>query len=84
VSFNSTQPLDGRIALVTGAGRARGIGRGIALALAEAGADMVVTDVGARADLHVEGVGLGELGIVDVLANNAGTGVGVGPFLGLA
>jgi NAD(P)-dependent dehydrogenase (short-subunit alcohol dehydrogenase family) len=37
--------LDGRAALVTGAGR--GIGRGIALALARAGAGVVVNDVGA-------------------------------------
>lgn len=122
----STAPLDGRIALVTGAGRARGIGRGIALALADAGADVVVTDVGTRrADLTIQGVGLGddpdeleatadlvrergrrsialpldvtdagaaaavvsrvrdELGIIDVLANNAGTGIGAGPFLDL-
>jgi 3-oxoacyl-[acyl-carrier protein] reductase/meso-butanediol dehydrogenase/(S,S)-butanediol dehydrogenase/diacetyl reductase len=34
--------LDGRIALVTGAARRRGIGRGIALALARAGADVAV------------------------------------------
>jgi NAD(P)-dependent dehydrogenase (short-subunit alcohol dehydrogenase family) len=34
--------LDGRIAVVTGAGRRRGIGRGIALALARAGADVAV------------------------------------------
>jgi NAD(P)-dependent dehydrogenase (short-subunit alcohol dehydrogenase family) len=34
--------LDGRIALVTGAGRRRAIGRGIALELARAGADVAV------------------------------------------
>jgi len=34
--------LKGRIALVTGAGRRRGIGRGIAVELARAGADVVV------------------------------------------
>ena len=37
--------LDGKTALVTGAGR--GIGRGIAIALAEAGAKVVVNDLGA-------------------------------------
>ena len=36
--------LDGKAALVTGAGR--GIGRGIALALAKAGAKVVVNDLG--------------------------------------
>src|SRR5438105_2013348 len=35
--------LQGKVAIVTGA--ARGIGRGIALRLAEAGADLMVTDV---------------------------------------
>jgi NAD(P)-dependent dehydrogenase (short-subunit alcohol dehydrogenase family) len=40
--------LDGKTALVTGAGR--GIGRGIALALAEAGAKVVVNDLGATLD----------------------------------
>ncbi|BCB74832.1 hypothetical protein GCM10022251_53680 [Phytohabitans flavus] len=127
MSFNSVAPLEGRIALVTGAGRPRGIGRGIARALAEAGADVVVTDVGVgRTDLEAGGAGLGdkpedleesarlvrergrrsmalsldvtdgaaaatvlervrdELGPVDVLVNNAGTGVGTGPFLELS
>ena len=37
--------LSGLTALVTGCGRARGIGRAIALALAGAGADVAVTDI---------------------------------------
>jgi NAD(P)-dependent dehydrogenase (short-subunit alcohol dehydrogenase family) len=40
--------LEGKTALVTGAGR--GIGRGIALALAQAGAKVVVNDLGATLD----------------------------------
>ena len=38
--------LDGKVALVTGAGRLRGIGRATALALAELGGDVVVTGTG--------------------------------------
>lgn len=37
--------LEGKVAIVTGAGRLRGIGRAIALRLAEEGADVVVTGV---------------------------------------
>ncbi len=37
--------LDGKLALVTGASHERGIGRGIALALAQAGADVACCDV---------------------------------------
>jgi 3-oxoacyl-[acyl-carrier protein] reductase len=40
------QPLTGKVAIVTGAGRHRGIGRHIALALARHGADVVVTGSG--------------------------------------
>jgi len=39
-------PLEGKVAIVTGAGRYRGIGRHIALALARQGADVVVTGSG--------------------------------------
>ncbi len=42
----SDLPLAGKVAVVTGAGRNRGIGRHIALALARHGADIVVTGSG--------------------------------------
>ncbi len=117
--------LEGKVAIVTGAGRPKGMGRASALKLAEQGANVVVTDVAReRKDLEIEGftaigddfsalerlVGeieaLGSKGLamavdvtdasqiqacvektceafggVDILFNNAGTAIGVGPFL---
>ncbi len=117
--------LQGKIAIVTGAGRPKGMGRASALKLAEQGAVVVVTDVARkRKDLEIEGLlGIGDdfralerlvseiealgskglamavdvtdagqiracvertcetFGGVDILFNNAGTGVGVGPFM---
>ena len=42
--------LDGKVAIVTGAGRLRGIGRASAVALARMGADVVVTGTGRSPD----------------------------------
>jgi NAD(P)-dependent dehydrogenase (short-subunit alcohol dehydrogenase family) len=57
--------LEGKVAIVTGAGRPKGMGRASALKLAEQGAIVVVTDVAReRKDLMIEGL----LGIGDDLA----------------
>jgi 3-oxoacyl-[acyl-carrier protein] reductase len=119
------KPLEGKTAIVTGAGRPHGIGRSTALRLAEQGANVVVTDLcrkyegdlafyevgddwsqlqgvvseiearGARGlackvdvirrdevDACVEAT-VARFGAIDILFNNAGTAVGVGPFLAM-
>ncbi|GAC1659942.1 MAG: SDR family oxidoreductase [Acidobacteriaceae bacterium] len=55
------RPLEGRRALVTGA--ARRIGKGIALALARAGADVAITYRGSREDALQTGTELHRLGV---------------------
>jgi 3-oxoacyl-[acyl-carrier protein] reductase/pteridine reductase len=58
---NSTKPLAGKSALVTGA--AKRIGRGIALALAEAGADIAITYRGSDAEAAQTVTDLRALGV---------------------
>ncbi len=102
--------LQGKIAIVTGAGLSKGMGSAAARELAKQGANVVVTDLETNLDgleklvkeielLGSKGLAIkvdvtnpqdieacvkktGEVfGGVDILFNNAGTGVGTGPFL---
>src|SRR3972149_2547690 len=47
-------PLEGKVAIVTGAGRHNGIGRHIALALARQGADVTITGSGRPPESYPE------------------------------
>ena len=104
--------LQGKVAIVTGAGLPKGMGSAAARELAKQGAKVVVTDLEANLDgleklvKEIELLGSKGLAIkvdvtkpqdieacvkktcelfggVDILFNNAGTGVGAGPFLEL-
>jgi 3-oxoacyl-[acyl-carrier protein] reductase len=119
--------LEGKVAIITGAGRERGIGLASALELARRGAAVVLTDLARpapememfghstvaedaavleRAVEQIQGMGgdafamavdvrseqeiqscvertVGTFGGVDILFNNAGTGIGAQPFLDL-
>ena len=51
-----TLPLAGKVALLTGAGRDRGIGQAAALELARRGADVVVTDLARPSNISMAGL----------------------------
>src|SRR5947207_2834333 len=55
--------FDGKVALVTGCGRARGIGRAISVAFARAGADIVATDIATGGTRNENEEGLEEIRI---------------------
>ena len=104
--------LQGKVAIVTGAGLPKGMGKAAACELAKQGAKVVVTDLEANLDgleklvKEIELLGSKGLAVkvdvtnpqeieacvkktcevfggVDILFNNAGTGIGAGPFLEL-
>jgi NAD(P)-dependent dehydrogenase (short-subunit alcohol dehydrogenase family) len=67
--------LDGRVAIVTGAGR--GIGRSVAMLLAREGASVVVNDLGAAVDGSGRDVGPAQQ-VVDEIASAGGKAVASG------
>jgi len=63
----SSNELSGKVAIVTGATRKRGLGRAIALCLAQAGADVVVTGASAKGSLTGDERQEGWLGLASVV-----------------
>jgi NAD(P)-dependent dehydrogenase (short-subunit alcohol dehydrogenase family) len=79
--------LDGQVAMVTGCGRLKGVGRGVARALAAEGADVAVTDVhpGGTRNLGEAGEAEAEAGwrgLESLVEELESAGVGALPVIG--
>ncbi len=79
--------LDGKVVLITGCGRARGIGRAMAVAFAQAGADIVATDVATGGTRNENEEGLEEIrlawkGLESLAAEIGGLGRRVATLVG--
>lgn len=61
--------LEGKVAIVTGSGRRKGLGEGILKAFAEKGAKLVVTDLGAPAE-HMEAGDIGTTSEMEEIAED--------------
>lgn len=61
-------PLDGKIAIITGASAPNGIGRAAALRLAQDGAAVVVTDIGGS--LHIDGATMDKQELLEELVGD--------------
>lgn len=73
--MSNTSPLSGKVAIVTGASAPNGIGRAIALRLAQDGASVVVTDVAGAVSVNDRDVDRLDLlaDLVDVIQSSGGS-----------
>ena len=69
--------LKGRVAVITGSGRKKGLGQGIARRLAESGCDVVIADIG-HADQHLPESMVGTTSEMDDIAAGIAADVDVG------
>ena len=69
------KPLNGKVALITGASAPRGIGRAIALRLAQDGATVVVTDIDGSVEINKQHLERSELlnGLTQEIKDSGGT-----------